>query len=280
MLSKPIRGTLLNKLHPLAKGLVLNQIFNEGTGTKTFDGSGLQNHGTMHNCAWSLRGIDFNGTSSFINCGNDASLQFGTGDFSIGAWVKTTMVGTGYQSIVDRGVYFSPYTGYGIEVNEGKIVLTTWENNMHSRAISIQLVNDDAWHYVVGIRQGTSQSIYIDGELDKNQTGITLRNINVQQNLTMGATLKTTGGFYFDGTIDEVRIFNRALSADEIWQLYTEPYCMYEPVDDIAALYIAAGQEHILSIIKSLTQKYNQLSTEEHQLLKILNVDKMKTTEI
>ena len=109
---KPMYGARLIKDHPLAQGLVLDTLMNEYGGNIAFDGSGLQNHGTMHNCAWSPRGIDFNGSTSYIDCGKKPKLKDAfDSTFTIETWFCPKETPISWTHLVDKSYisHSSPY---------------------------------------------------------------------------------------------------------------------------------------------------------------------------
>jgi hypothetical protein len=76
------------------------------------------------------------------------------------------------------------------------------------------------WYFIVATISGTSKKLYINGVLDNSGTGSAIGANGVE--LTIGAK-KNSGGAYFEpfnGSMDEVRIYNRALTPSEVWQLY------------------------------------------------------------
>ena len=79
-------------------GLVLHIPMNEGAGTTAYDASRYGNDGALTGCKWVEHGLEFNGTSDYVDCGNNASLQFNVNDFSIGIWLKT------YSSATDSAI--------------------------------------------------------------------------------------------------------------------------------------------------------------------------------
>ena len=231
---KPMFGARLIKDHPLAEGLVLDQLFNEGGGNKTFDGSGKQNHGVMSDCAWGRRGIDFNGSSSYINCGNDPSLNI-TDAITIEAWVKLDSFPGGDNLIVSKG---DNTDGYYLEVkNNGAVILRTdgvTDTYTQSNDGEIEL---NKWYHIVCTFGGGQRTLYKNGDNIKSE--------GVTGTINSGASIHTTIGIWsdysygpFNGTICLVRIYEIAKTPKEIWQLYTEPYCMYEyPILEEGMLY-------------------------------------------
>lgn len=204
----------------------------EGTGT-ALDYSRNGYHGTLQgNPEW-VPGVfgcalEFDGNDS-VNLGNASSLNFGTSNWSITAWIKTTMTGT---DDANKGSVFANggdqsggirFTLAVSETQEGSITLTTDDDSTKVQATSSTTVNDGLWHHVVGIRDGTTLCVYVDGNLDGINTvpaGYNLSGTS-QHNAYIGAiTDHSTGSLqkYFDGSIDDVRVYKQALTQDEIEQ--------------------------------------------------------------
>jgi hypothetical protein len=167
------------------------------------------------------KAYSFNGSSHYISITDSDALDFGTGDFTISAWVNpTTLSGritnkrdeTGAQ---DQGATFSINSS-------GFASLATEEQGAGSTAVNGTIaVNDGNWHHVVGVRSGTTLSAYVDGAFDNSATG-TVRNVSTSTSLLIGAGAKgsTPTDTYFGGGIDDLRMYDRALSAAEVLELY------------------------------------------------------------
>ncbi|HUT47518.1 MAG TPA: LamG domain-containing protein, partial [Sedimentisphaerales bacterium] len=134
------------------------------------------NHGTIHgNPAYMDgmvgRAIIFD-VDDYVDCGNPDSLNFGTGDWTVSAWIKTTQSGTEPEN---RGTVFANGGDeeggirYALAVNEeylGTAVLTTDTDTYKVQAIGKTAVNDGTWHHVVGTRSEGQLRVYVDGVLD------------------------------------------------------------------------------------------------------------------
>jgi hypothetical protein len=92
------------------------------------------------------------------------------------------------------------------------------------------------WYHVVSVLDGSANmKLYVDGiqQADTDNSGSTY---NSDSNLYIGAAYGSAN--FFDGQIDHVMIFNRALMAEEIQHLYREPFCIFEGVICPAVLYL------------------------------------------
>lgn len=173
----------------------------------------------------------------YVDCGNADVLNFGTGDWTLSAWIKTTQTGTNESAEqMNRGTIFAKggdeVDGIRIALilNDsqlGMMTLTTDDNiNNKVQTTSGTRVNDGAWHHIVGMRNANQLHLYIDGQLhgrsllydDYDLSGVS------QHNAYIGAiTDHRDNSLYkrFVGLIDEVCVFACALDADSISALYS-----------------------------------------------------------
>jgi hypothetical protein len=193
------------------------------------------NHGTLHGNPTYVdgkvgRAISFD-ANDYVDCGKPDSLNFGTGDWTISAWIKTTQSGT---EPANRGTVFAnggDEAGgirYALAVNEeylGTIVLTT-DNDMYKvQAFGKTAVNNGNWHHVIGTRNADRLRVYVDGTLDGDASlpsGYDLSGVS-QHNAYIGAITDHRDNSlfkYFVGLIDEVCIFGGAIDANGVRSLY------------------------------------------------------------
>jgi len=171
----------------------------------------------------------------YVDCGKPSLLDFGAGNWTISAWIKTTQSGTDDENELNRGTVFAnggDEAGgirYTLAVNEGQsgmITLTTDDDLSKVQAISTTVVNDDAWHHVVGMRNEKTLGVYVDGVLERTEnlpTGYDLSGAS-RQNAYIGVIADYRDGSlykYFVGLIDEVCIFACALDANSVSALYS-----------------------------------------------------------
>jgi hypothetical protein len=203
-------------------GLVGYWNLDEGSGTTAADSSGNGNTGTLQNSpAWTTSGKDagaltFNGSNQYVNIPSSASLQF-SGAFTASVWLKTTGLNSSAQSMI-IGNEAWPNTGWEMLDNGqyGAVIMFRVLPSTASTNFPRSLVNDGVWHNIVGVDDGTNIELYLDGILMNTYPASTFTNNAAALNIGD----ENGGGGYFPGTIDDARIFNRALSAQEIWQLY------------------------------------------------------------
>ncbi|MBX7103178.1 MAG: M60 family metallopeptidase [Gemmataceae bacterium] len=194
---------------------------NDGAGTAALDASGNNHTGTVSNATWTAGvlntgALQFNGSSSKITFGTGPSLS-GTTDFSVSAWIKTSASTSG---VIIQQRDTNGFNGqYRLQVNaNGSLQFMIYGNSAYQFDFnSTTTVNNGAWHLVTAVRQGTTGTIYIDGVPRGTATG-TVRSLAGSIGVGVGADIRDSNN-YFNGTIDEVRIYDLALSAARVGQL-------------------------------------------------------------
>jgi hypothetical protein len=167
--------------------------------------------------------LSFDGINDKVDISNSPSLNFAISNkFSIEAWFKTTA--TNYRILVSNRIDVAPYTGYEFMLNSGaldfSIISTNLSNSMKVLTVN-NTFNDGNWHHAAvvyrGIPNGNNVDIFVDGILQaKTVPANTLSGIITNTNLvTIGARQLVTA-YNFNGSIDEVRIWNKELCAQEI----------------------------------------------------------------
>lgn len=202
-------------------GLVGEWRFDEDaatTSTMTYDATGNGNNGTfvsnpvratstckIGNC------LSFNGSSTYVDAGNGASLNF-TAGITLSAWINPKAAGP--ATIVSKnGPFYLAYSGSRAVIAGVYTSPSTWTWVSGNTATPL-----NSWQFVAMTYDGANEKVYVNG----SQDGV----VSVTSTLvTTGATVKIGWGDpgfnqYFNGYIDDVRIYNRALSADEVRQIY------------------------------------------------------------
>src|SRR5882762_10354968 len=196
-------------------GLVAAYAFSEGSGTTVADISGNNNNGTISAATWTTAGkfgnaLVFNGTSARVTVPDAASLQLTTG-MTLEAWVFPTATPTNWRAIVDKtvdGYYLMASTDQGDRPSAGG----TWVGgNQNTYGPSVVEVN--TWTHLAATFDGETVRLYVNGVQVASQAQTTPL-------ASTDGTLQIGGDSYpnefFAGRIDEVRIYNRALTQAEI----------------------------------------------------------------
>jgi hypothetical protein len=164
----------------------------------------------------------------YVDLGNPSSLDFATGGWTVTAWFKTSMSGgvdDPHQGVIyGKGGDNTGGKRYALNMSlntEGVLTLVVDDDTTRYDAKSQTKTNDDQWHFVAAERDGTVLRIFIDGLLEGTTTIPATYDLSgsSQRNAYIGAmTYQPDGTIYklFNGLIDEVHIYNRALSAGEV----------------------------------------------------------------
>ncbi|MCX6724165.1 MAG: LamG domain-containing protein [Candidatus Staskawiczbacteria bacterium] len=210
-------------LDNITKARDLSPYGNNGTGAGGITiGGATDQHGQAN------KATTFTAASSqYVDVGAGSKFNFErTNPFSIGFWAKTSTAAI--QRPVSKfdtsGNYFR---GYGIQlastITQFQIV-NTWSTNVLDVYTSDSITNGN-WHYVAVTYDGSSTAagakIYIDGTSRSLATAHDTLSATIQNSISlqMGGS-SPTNRQYFNGSLSDVRIYNRALSSAEVTQLY------------------------------------------------------------
>ena len=153
------------------------------------------------------KGQSFDGSNDKINLGNYTPLNFGTGSFTLEAWIKLSALNLD-QIIVGKRWIIGDYEQYIFVVNSNnKLQLWTYGSGFgnESSIISNSVLTTDTWYYVVAVRDASStyHRLYINGVEDASAQ-LPVRNVTSDGNNWIGADNRDNIK-YFHGIIDEVR---------------------------------------------------------------------------
>jgi hypothetical protein len=171
---------------------------------------------TVTGALWTPRGRSFDGVDDYIDCGNDVSLDI-TDAITIEAWVKLNVIDTlmmfaGRDDGTNRNYYVVVDT-------DNRIDFTTWRNDTARVLHSDTVITAGQWYHVVATYNGINQITYLDGSQDCTPVTVTGNIDNDDVSFTIGAR-ENGADRLFNGLIDEVRIYNRALSPLEVQHNY------------------------------------------------------------
>ncbi len=210
----------------LINGLVAYYPFNGNAN----DESGNENHGDVNGAILSLdrfeninSAYEFNGSSDFIEVDNDLSLNINS-SFSISLWFKPGELNR-YQRLIGKGTSVDgSISNWSITYEENNSLAFFWEsaNDDDHLIYSNTIINDSNFHNItVYIDVDLDKyAIYIDGVFDKMQTTSDIPASNNDPLYIGVRRTQTSFERYFNGVIDDIRIFDRVLTESEIIQLY------------------------------------------------------------
>jgi len=213
---------------------------NKGHGTTALDWSGHGRDGVFRRDPQWVAGkiggaLEFDGVDDYVDCGNDAVFDI-TGEITVAAWIKVEAFDRLWQAIVTKGD--SAWRLHRDAVQRGVGFHCSIQNGRLMEANGITSLDDGEWHHVVGVYDGIRGYLYVDGLEDAvsaKRGAISTNTFNV----CIGENAEATGR-YWDGLIDDVRIYKRALTEAEI-QVAMQgvegyPYAL-SPIPDDGALH-------------------------------------------
>ena len=195
----------------------------DGAATVAVDRAGGGNNGAVSGAAWDAGGR-FNGCLSFNGSGASAQItNLIDNDFTVALWVRTFQSAASGQWHNGCGLVDGDVPGnandFGAALVGGKFAFGV--GNPDTTILSSASINDGAWHQCVAARQQSSGlvNLYVDGA--SQGAGVANRNtLNASARLVFGAI--SSGGGFFNGSLDDIRIFNRALAGDEVAALFLD----------------------------------------------------------
>jgi len=226
--------TALIRTHPFGRnkdrhGRVLYLSDTQKSASVWSDMSGRGNHGIVYGAGTppaatpGALGYDFDGVDDYVDAGNAASLNIeGAAPFSVSFWIKHTGDGVSpYPRPLYKQRYVSPTDRGGWIVYLTNAGSLGFQTNNNTNVSSSTTISKNIWYHVIATYDGTNQRLYVDAVL-KDTDASTGTGTHAVANLTFGSQ-----GGYFNGSINEVRIFNRALSATESKRLYNRTRILF-----------------------------------------------------
>ena len=239
-----IPGTESMLYNDVTKGLVGQWKFDEDVGTTTYDTSGNGDDGTLYNTPGRLSSancilgtcLSFNGTNSYVSSPFNNVINVTSSDITVSAWAKLDTMPTVNPRIVSFAQDVS--NGYSLVAYGGSGYNSfMWEVKKNGSTYGVGLQNaqyvSGQWYYLVGTFSTSNNSVnlYVNGVAVSGGGGA-LSLPTTFNTLFIGTKLTDS---YFPGSLDDVRIYNRVLSASEIKSLYESPvYNRYFFVDNVS----------------------------------------------
>jgi hypothetical protein len=185
------------------------------------------------------RGFHLVNAADYVEVPHDPNgrLDFGEGDLTVDAWINTQGTSSSALTIVDKrgGTNDNPI-GYAMFIYQGKLGFQLGDGQLFLNHVGVFAhLNDGNWYHVavtVDRNSTTGGKMYIDGQLDDTFDPTTRSgNTSNSSDLLIGQRIFQTP-VAFDGCIDEVELFDRALSEPEIKSIFyagTEGKCKCDP---------------------------------------------------
>jgi hypothetical protein len=252
--SKPLLGARLDSTHPLAQGLVADWLFNENGGDAIYDLCGripatLDQSASISTLGGAHYVASTDGPAVLLTLSNSELIYVGrpstltiTGNITVivrfnltsfTTALSPTLLSLGYDGTsVGYSLGFNQF-GIGPSNNTGDLTFYTFNG-----AISGSYTTKDfssgslgVWWTVAGTWDGTLWNTYVNGVLDRNSQGTqTLAPMGSTAPIVIGAESQSAVvGRFLDGKISRAAIYNRALSNNEIFEHYNNPFAMIAP---------------------------------------------------
>ena len=227
----------------ITTGLIGWWKFEEGGGTIAVDSSGMGNNGTLVGGPTYVVGkigsycLSFNGTSQYVNLGTLGSIGSNISNVSVSAWVFSTQntVTNNVIGTTNSGTTFAQNLSLQVNQNDvgvllaGSVRSALIDNTtplILSGGTNANNISINTWHLIVATDNSSTNTIviYVDGVskaivYQDQQTPVTYTNFTSP--MLIGAFNKAgTINQFFAGNIDDVRIYNRVLSASDVAQLF------------------------------------------------------------
>ncbi|MHC4841911.1 MAG: LamG-like jellyroll fold domain-containing protein, partial [Planctomycetota bacterium] len=192
--------------------------------------------------------VEFDGIDDFVDLGNPETLNI-DGDITMSAWIRTSNASRPHHSILSHGYTREPPGEVVLRLARGRDTFISsanggsWAGPEKTSGTGIGLEDDvllNNWLHLASVCEGTTWRLYINGLLAHEKQG-RFGTVKVNANWAIGGKGRVddseSSDRFFEGLIDEVRIYNRALSAEEVSRLVGkteggEPYAP-EPVEEI-----------------------------------------------
>jgi len=201
--------------------------FDESMGQTALDWSGHGNHGVLFGPKWTIPGLLGDAALNFSGSARVAikNMYYAGTDYrevTVSTWLRTSMWNEQYIASFDRDQYWR----LGIRLNDVGPGNIGWHVRTSDGQVDLgsnTRVDNGAWHHVCGVFDNGRMTIYIDGQADASITsGLTFGTGNIRYGL-LGANSEATTfngnratGSPIAGDIDDMRIYNRALTPEEI----------------------------------------------------------------
>jgi hypothetical protein len=217
-------------VNSLRNGLVGYWPLDETSGTTSKDYSGNGNNGALYSDTFvsgKVGGGLKNNYWGRVEVAPNSSLMVFDKDFSICGWIKSTssweqamfsfnafrVEGSG-----KFGIFGQCSSGYG---RDNSFFVDFWGDSLSFSLKSNKKVCDDSWHYVCSLVNGNNLRLYIDGGYDSSLS-LSGARTNSNSKLVFGSDRSGggTGRYLSGGILDEMAVWNRALSDSEISRLY------------------------------------------------------------
>ncbi|MBU3663894.1 MAG: hypothetical protein FGM41_11970, partial [Bacteroidetes bacterium] len=166
--------------------------------------------------------LNFDGTNDYVIVSDNNAIDFGTStDFTLEAWIRLNASNPDYAGIVVKGSTGASWNGYQLVLVGNKIAAEIMDGTTQAGVTDglqgITNLNDGKWHHVAMVvsRSTTNAKLFVDGVQEANVIKACIGN-NVSNAANMFIGVERTPILYFNGNMDEVRVWNTARTVNEL----------------------------------------------------------------
>ena len=218
----PATATTYTATYQETSGLVAAYGFEAGTGVVATDASGRGNDGTLQGASWAVgagrhgSGLAFDGTNDLVTVADDASLDL-SDEMTLEAWVRPTTTRSSRAVLLKEGTGGPVYALHASA--SGRRAAGSVTTAGLAEAVGPRL-QTDVWQHLAATYDGSTVRLFVDGAQVAQQA--TSGPITTSDGaLRLGGSPLTSA--FFAGTLDDVRVYNRALTPAEIVADLTTP---------------------------------------------------------
>jgi len=190
----------------------------ENSGSQTFDSSAGGNTGELQEAVWADgkfgSALSFNGQDAYVDFGNIAFEL--TNSLSISLWVNLNNHDEYYQRLFHAGQYAHPFF---IRMKGNKINAALRTTSDTRGLLSTTTITTGQWHHVAITYDNEQYRLYINGQ--QESSSILSGNLSVQNENVMLGICPNSYVDALDGSLDEIRVYKKALTAEEVQALFT-----------------------------------------------------------
>ncbi|HCO92690.1 MAG TPA: hypothetical protein DIU00_01860, partial [Phycisphaerales bacterium] len=199
--------------------LVAYWTLDEGSGDSIYDISGNDNNGTINGATWGEgkygNALQFNGQDNYVEVPSSDSLEIDE-NVTIATWINWIDAGDTWICILANGQQNGPWENYGLFINRSSrfVYFTLSLDDEHvpqQTANNITVPNE--WVHLCATWDGSTARIYVNGEMELE---IAKPGTLTSPGLPLRIGHRSGSAHYFNGTIDEVRIYNNVLTKPKI----------------------------------------------------------------
>ncbi|HOZ53095.1 MAG TPA: DUF2341 domain-containing protein [bacterium] len=202
-------------------GLILDFSMDEGAGSIVEDSSGNNNAGSISGASREIGllndSLRFDGINDYVNVSDSASLNM-TDEITLASWVRWNInpaSGAQWSSIINKNVDNQYRLHHSSNNSSFEFAIRTSAGNRWAASSAPPL--QGVWQFVVGTYDGATLKIYVNGQLSGQATW-SGNLVTSNSDLRLGS--RSSNDRYFNGNIDKTQIYNKALLAEEILDLY------------------------------------------------------------